>query len=168
MRTFILLLQISLLLLAGNSEIYAQRNSYEGTWHYQDGNELFIVSLWEDGNDLLGHYKRVVIDGNGNILNTIYNSNKLVNGSNDIKWSPVINATIHNSSATGMFLDNTINSANYTCLSGEIKLNISQIIPYTIHWQAIKGRGLDSSNEPNLSIPTDIVLTKVSNTVNLD
>ncbi|KAF2519711.1 hypothetical protein E0W68_00295 [Flavobacterium salilacus subsp. salilacus] len=141
---------------------------YQGTWHYQNGNELFIVTLWKEGDSLLGHYKMVTINSSGVIISTLYNSRKLYNANSQIKWPPVINTSIVDFSASGVFLDNTINYENVSSLAGDIRLDMQQTSPLTIHWKIKKGKGIRLINEPELNIPIDIILTKVSNEIDLE
>src|SRR5688500_14500411 len=64
------------ILLSINS--FAQQpNPFLGTWHYQNGNNVFVVSLWEDNEgNILGHYKMITVNSYGLPSGIIYNSRK--------------------------------------------------------------------------------------------
>jgi hypothetical protein len=77
----LLLLLVCCLLLACKSQQHITKDlnvssqSYPGTWHYQNEDRLFIVKIWQDGEEFLGHYKMVEVN-NGVLGNTIYNSRR--------------------------------------------------------------------------------------------
>ena len=42
----------------------SQNNPFIGTWTFQNGNELFILTLWADSQEIFGHYRMMAIDNN--------------------------------------------------------------------------------------------------------
>ncbi|QYJ67365.1 hypothetical protein [Flavobacterium litorale] len=171
--------KISLLLtltLCGTNEIKAQftiESPYEGTWHYQDGNELFIVSLWKEQNGTFnGHYKKTEYS-NGTIGATIFNSNKTYN--NGFKFDTIIfgNFNLITGTLSGSIHDNTIENNPEDYKSGRFRMKITSNCtncPTTATWKVEERPGLriDGIFIPGFSIPTDVVLTKVSDEIDLD
>ncbi|KAF2519710.1 hypothetical protein E0W68_00290 [Flavobacterium salilacus subsp. salilacus] len=137
---------------------------FEGTWEHIDGNKKFVVSLWKEENDLLGHYK--MINTNNNTI--LYSSYKLLT-TGQLKWTFAINTTIYNLEASGIIIDNSVSFEPTGFIEGYIRMDIqSGTTPLTIHWRVYEPEGLKIENQPDFNIPTDIVLTKVSNEINLE
>ncbi|QYJ67368.1 DUF6705 family protein [Flavobacterium litorale] len=144
---------------------------YEGTWHYQDGNELFIVSLWkEDSGDFRGHYKKVEYN-NGTIGATILNSRKVYN--DGFVFPPVIYGDFNSATGvSGVICDNTLDNNLYDCKDGRLQIQINSNCtncPVTAIWKIEEVPGLRIEGFiSGFSIPTDVVLTKVSDEIDLD
>lgn len=166
--TKIILSGIIILLLQNTQYVNAQQlNPLKGTWEYQNGNEKFIVSIWEDNEGITkGHYKLVSISNTGE--NIIYNSKKQF-GSSNIDWPYTI--YLGTDIFSGIISDNTVNNVR-GFIDGQITLTMLQqqcsTCVLTMQWEVKKSQGLREPNEPDFNIPTNITLTKVSNTVNLD
>ncbi|QYJ67364.1 hypothetical protein [Flavobacterium litorale] len=171
--------KISLLLtltLCGTNEIKAQftiASPYEGTWHYQDGNELFIVSLWQEQNGKFkGYYKKTEYN-NGTIGNTIFNSRELYGVT---MFPPTVSADLYSGSGIyGFIYDNTIQNNPRDFKRGNLHMEINSDsnctnCPVTATWKIEEESGLriDGIFIPGFSIPTDVVLTKVSDEIDLD
>ena len=167
MKTFIIIIAF-LVLQSGRAVSNVQRgpDAYEGTWHYQNGNQVFVVSLWQDNEGYKGHYKLINVNSNGNQISEVYNSVKPYAGTGPI-WPHVINIGIPQQGITsGVITDNTFSELGYF-LRGGVKLTLlTSNNPLTAQWIVFKPEGLRPANEPEFNIPTDIVLTKVSNTIN--
>lgn len=141
-------------------------NPYKGLWHYQNGNLDFQVVLWQDGAEMFGHFKMVEVNEMGDQINLVYTSRKTF--FDGTPMSPEIYGGINELGLTGIIHDNTIANLNRDSKNGEI---IIKLVP------SCSGCGLQASwkidthievtleNEPPFNIPTDIVLTKISNIV---
>lgn len=146
---------------------------YAGTWQSQNGNTLFVVSLWSEGNRILGHYKLVEYN-NGIIGNAIYKSNKIY--PSGFTFPYVISGLLPNSDQlSGSIDDNTISSTNQNYISGDVLMKLTQptIIGCTnctiqATWKVTRSKGLQYGEPIPFNIPTNIILTKVSNAINLD
>lgn len=137
-------------------------DAYEGTWHYQNSNQVFVVSLWQDNEGYKGHYKMINVDSNGNQVSILYNSNKSYWGSN-LNWPFTVNtSSSFEGQIGGNVVDNTVNDFAMRT----IVMTLQNYNPLRIHWKITKPEDLRPADEPEFNIPTDIVLTKVSNTVN--
>lgn len=144
---------------------------YEGTWHYANGNELFIVSLWkENDGSFEGYYKKMEYN-NGTIGNTIFNSRKVYNN------GAVFPSTIYGSfyagnGISGSICDNTMENNPEDCKSGRFEMLIIEDncgnCPLTATWKVEEVSGLRVDFIPGFSIPTDVILTKVSNDIDVD
>ena len=139
---------------------------FTGTWHHQNGNEIFVVSLWPEGNDLIGHVKMIIVDNQGVPIETIYNSKRLYGQGSNLEWPPAIHPTVYQNTANGIIADNTSPLSPYSCLTGNVKMVISQTTPLTIQWSINRIGGIKPADEADFNFPTDITLIKVSNTVN--
>lgn len=140
-------------------------DAFEGTWQYKSGNQVFILSLWKNSQNYKGHYKLITVDGNGNPVSILYNSNKPY-GTSGENWFPVIQTSLANNGIIGgSIIDNSINT-HEKFLQGIIKITLINSNPLTVNLKISKSKGLRPADEPEFNIPTDIVLTKVSNTVN--
>ncbi len=147
---------------------------FTGTWEYQENNEVFRVILWEYNeapNVIAGHFEKFVVDDNGIIQNYIYASEKgKIQGDNK-GWVPsAINVDVTSNYLFGPFVDNTINPNLYDRIKrGQVKIEIisnNQLTnTVTARWtvQESEGQHLTfSSVSPDFNVPTDIILTKVS------
>ncbi|QYJ67363.1 DUF6705 family protein [Flavobacterium litorale] len=170
--------KISLLLtltLCGTNEIKAQftiASPYEGTWHYQDGNELFVVSLWkEDDGKFRGYYKKVEYN-NGTIGATILNSRKVYD--DGFVFPPTIYGRFHlGSGISGLLHDNTIENNPEDFKDGILRMKINSDsnctnCPVKATWKIEEESGIRVNFIEGFSIPTDVILTKVSDEINLD
>jgi len=143
--------------------------SYPGTWHYQNGNRLFIVKIWQDGEHFLGHYKMVQVN-NGVPGTIIYNSRR-VYANGEIFPFGIATRYINNFGLSGFIYDNTIANNDEDYKSGNLEIRINQFLPgcqnctVTATWKVFKGTGMIVGTNYPFSVPTDITLTKVSDTV---
>ena len=164
------ILYIVLLLFTSSSTIIAQTDAYTGTWHYEDGNELFIVSLWQDNDGIFrGYYKKV--EYNDGTQGAVILNSRIVNNQGAV-FPPVIYGSIDSENLiSAVLIDNTlvenVNDYKEGILRIEINSNCNNC-PYTAIWKVTEESGLRVGYVPGFSIPTDVILTKVSNTVNLD
>ncbi|NDI97517.1 hypothetical protein GWA97_00315 [Flavobacterium sp. LaA7.5] len=143
---------------------------YEGTWHYQDGNELFVVSLWkENDGSFRGYYKKTAYT-NGTIGATIFNSRKVY--SDGFVFPPVIYARFHSGSGvSGIVHDNTIENNPEDFKDGVLRMKIISDCtncPVTATWKIDEESGLRVDFIEGFSIPTDVILTKVSDEIDLE
>ncbi|WP_147298378.1 MULTISPECIES: DUF6705 family protein [Winogradskyella] len=139
-----------------------------GTWEYQNGNEIFRVSIYEDNLYLKGDYwfievnngvETIICESNYNIPNTnIYNGYVIFGGSLDgIKMGAQID-------------DNTIDCENgldaRKGVDGTFGLTIQSGClgcPITAEWKVSIIRGMRTVGEPReFSIPTDVIMTKMN------
>ncbi|NDI97515.1 hypothetical protein GWA97_00305 [Flavobacterium sp. LaA7.5] len=143
---------------------------YEGTWHYQDGNELFIVSLWKDDEGVFrGYYKKTAYT-NGTIGTIIFNSRKInVNG---VVFPPTISGDLFESGIYGFISDNTMDNNPDDFKSGHLHIQIINSnctnCPLTATWKIEEESGLRVDFIEGFSIPTDVILTKVSDEIDLE
>ncbi|MGX1022969.1 DUF6705 family protein [Psychroflexus sp. MBR-150] len=169
-----ILLNISLLLTVGMHSQTTPMDLFTGTWEYQENNEVFRVILWEynEAPDVIvGHFEKFVVDDNGIIQNYIYASEKGKIPGDSKGWIPfAIYAGVSTDFIKGIFKDNTINPNLYDRIkTGEVKIEIlsnNQLTnTVTARW-TVKVRVGDhltfSSVSPDFNVPTDIILTKVS------
>ena len=147
--------------------VTGQNDVYKGTWQHQNGNRLFIVSLWSDGEYTKGHYKMVETN-NGVPGDLIFTSRKYYG--NGFYFPPVITGLYDSQyGLSGSFSDNTISGYTKDFKSGVFVMKIiPQSNPATATWKVEEAKGLKTGVQPSFSIPTDIILTKVSNEVDLD
>ena len=163
------ILYIVLLLFVSSSTIIAQADAYTGTWHYVDGNELFIVSLWQDNDGSFSGYYKKVEYSNGIQGNVIFNSRIIYN--NGIIYPPTIYGKLSGNGISGIISDNTIEGYVDDSKFGILYLEINNTCnncPYTAIWKVSERPGLRVGFVPGFSVPTDVILTKVSNTVDLN
>jgi len=172
MKTTIYTVLIALFFSCKAQQIVAQNNSnhipFIGTWEHQDGNDIFRVTIWEDGDDLKGDYwfieinngvETIVCESNYNIPNTdVYNGYVFFGGStNGTKMG-------------GKIDDNTINCQDGIEARKRIFGNVSLTIqsgclgcPITAEWKVKRLSGIRIQGNPTeFSIPTDIIMTKVN------
>ncbi len=161
----IITLALSFTPLSANAQ-----NIFLGTWEHQEGNQVFRVTLWEDNNNILGHYKMINVENGMETI--IYSSNKNEHiGNNEAKLPFVIYGSANNQLLIALFYDNTVNANQYHfqkkgSLTIEILTNPGGLNPtITAHWKVERKSyqsGLADNEAPEFSVPTDIVLTKVS------
>ena len=203
MKTIITLLFVLSISIYSNAQQLTQ--TYPGTWHYQNGNQLFIVKIWQDGQKMKGHYKMITVDGNGNQTGVVYNSRRDYGYGNRL---PYILLGSVNNELSGVFGDNTIASTGMkmevspnpnATWSDDFKQNLGvdarflkitgydrdykpgefemKIIPFlpgctscvvAATWKVSDTPGMKVGQDPPFSVPTNITLTKVSETITLD
>lgn len=160
----ILFIFLSIILFSFNN--IQDTNPFIGTWHYQNGNEVFEVIIWEDGEDLLGHYRLFTIDSSGNQVNEIFNSNKEL-GTSGVNWPYVLLASNNNHSLMGGPLtDNTVsNPPNGQFIDGAFSMEVQQdckTCPINVIWKVKRPQGVSVGDISDFSIPTDCILVKVN------
>ncbi len=143
---------------------------YEGTWHYQDGNELFIVSLWKgDDGKFDGYYKKTAYT-NGVIGTVIFNSRKVY--SNGMIFPPVISGSFDiQYGVSGTIYDNTIENNPEDFKTGRFRMQINNNCSnctLTATWKVEEVSGMRYNFVEGFSIPTDVILTKVSDEIDLE
>ncbi|QEK52453.1 hypothetical protein FYC62_12915 [Pedobacter aquae] len=69
-KVIILILSLIYSITAYSQDILA------GIWKYQNNSEVFIVNIWKETDGYKGHYKKIIVDANGNQVSVVYNSNK--------------------------------------------------------------------------------------------
>lgn len=160
-------------LLFCDSYTYAQ-SIFEGTWQYQNGNEVFIVKIWEEDNVMLGYYKKITTDASGNQTSLIFTSRKDY-GNGDYYLDHSIYGDVSETELNALFDDNTMANSEYNIKRGYLNMKILQqglpgctTCTTTATWKITEKRGLRVNYVEGFSVPTDIVLTKVSNEVVFD
>ena len=161
----------NILLLLTCLRLNAQ-TSPAGTWHSINGNQVFIIKLWHDeGNSYLGHYEMREFN-NGVIGNLIFTSRK--QNSYGFYFPPTIYGSYYNFKMGGTLCDNTIIGDDDDCKRGAFLMSFTGVLSgcttcnETASWKVTQPEGLRVGIELPYSIPTDAVLTKVSNTVTFD
>jgi hypothetical protein len=143
-------------------------NPFIGTWEYQNNNNLFRVTIYEDAGYLKGDYW--LIEVNNGVETVICESNYYVP-----QWNQNLGHVIFGGSNDGNLMhaqidDNTINcEAGITerkrlkgTLGFTIQLQNCSNCPVTAEWKISRWQGLRSDSEPeNYSIPTDVIMTKM-------
>ena len=143
---------------------------FVGHWEWINGNETFKVEIYIEGGYLKGHYC-LVETNNGFIINTIYESNKLLNANLNFYFGSAIfggsqdGVLFHASIEDNVLLGTGPNDYKRT-KQGSLAFTITNDgnngQPITATWRVKILQGLKSTEEPSsFSIPTDIVLTKV-------
>ena len=171
MKTYIHTILILTLLIFNSQHVLAQEENYTpfiGTWEWQNGNEVFRVTLFENSYlGLVGHYE-MVQQNNG--LETIVFTSKKVVSSNEV-WPPfVISGRVGINAFAGTIRDNTVDASLYNSekigqVVIEILNNSGGLNPtITARWKVErkKYQGLIINEAPEFSVPTDIILTKVN------
>jgi|GEM_PF-2417523 len=143
-----------------------------GTWKYQSGNEVFIVTLFPVTDGYRGHYKKITVDASGNQIAVIYNSDKPI-GNTTTNWPYVIYSgnispnyeirasiddnTVTNTPNAGGFVEGVldIKILNPTCFTPP-----TNACPLQAQWTVKKDAGLQNAADPPFSVPTNIILTK--------
>jgi hypothetical protein len=172
----IFMLTFALLLLSFNSskkkailteqniEI-CQNNPFIGNWTFQNGNELFVLTLWSESNKIFGHYRMMALDNNGSYQFMVYNSNKEI-GTSGQNWPYVVYSKFNEGSyISGNITDNSINNPNYKFIEGKFMMTLLDTCfgcNLTAGFKVEKEQGIRSEGEPDFNIPTDIVLTKLN------
>ncbi|MUV03200.1 hypothetical protein GN157_05705 [Flavobacterium rakeshii] len=146
-------------------------NPYTGTWEHQNGNQKFILSIWVDSNNImLGHYKMITVDNKGQQTGIIYNSKKEVHNSG-IDWPHAVYfgdmSNGYPQTLGGPITDNTVNNQR-GFIKGLFVFTPNYPLGSTAQWEVKKAQGVREPNEPDFNIPNNILLTKVSNSINLD
>lgn len=153
-------------------EDYQQQDIFAGTWTYQNGNEVFIVALWRIADGYKGHYKKIIVDANGNQVSVVYDSNKEIGdtgqnwpfaiGTGDITQDYRIGGTVYDNTVT-----NTPNAGGF--IDGKLTMQVLNPTCFTTptigcslqaQWTVKKMSGLKHPDEPDFNIPTNIILTK--------
>ena len=169
MKTIITLLFVLSISIYSNAQQLTQ--TYPGTWHYQNGNQLFIVKIWQDGQKMKVHYKMITVDGNGNQTGVVYNSRRDYGYGNRL---PHILLGSVNNELSGVFGDNTITGYDRDYKPGEFEMKIIPFLPgctscvVAATWKVSDTPGMKVGQDPPFSVPTNITLTKVSETITLD
>ena len=163
---------LALLTVSSTYKATAQQlqSVYEGTWHYEDGNELFIVSLWQENDGTFsGYYKKV--EYNNGTQGTVILNSRIVNNQGAV-FPPVIFGRIDPENyMSGILIDNTLVEDVNDFKKGILRIELIDSCtncPYTATWKVSERSGLRVGFVPGFSVPTDVILTKVSNTVDLD
>lgn len=112
----------------------------------------------------------ITVDSNGQQTGIVYNSKKEVDNSG-IDWPyTVYFGDISNSytqSFGGPIIDNTINNQR-GFIEEQFIFTPNSPLGSTTQWEVKKIQGVREPNEPDFNIPNNIMLTKVSNSINLD
>jgi hypothetical protein len=163
------------LMLAGFS-VQAQFNPYVGTWQYKNGNEVFIVKLWEENNVVLGYYKKITVDNNGNQTSLVFTS-RIDYGNGDYFLPYTIYGTVSTDGINAGFRDNTMTNIDSDYKDGKLHMKITNFGNYgppgcndctTATWKVTDTGGMYVNFVEGFSVPTDIVLTKLSDQVVFD
>ena len=174
MKNSILLFSIVLLTAFNTSDEkketgVLQQDMLSGTWKYQNGNEVFIVNIWKEGNGVRGHFRKVIVDSTGNEVSVVYKSNRKLGPGSNYDWPPAIytaNAGVYkiNAIITDNTIPDTLNTTGY--IDGYLKMVVLNPSCYTsgctlqAQWTVKKRPGLRIAGEPDFNIPTNIILTK--------
>lgn len=153
-------------------EHYQQQDIFAGTWRYQNGNEVFIVTLWRIADGYKGHYKKIIVDANGNQVSVVYNSNKEI-GDTGQNWPFVLSSgdTGQSNGIGGTIVDNTVTNTSNAggFIDGKFTMQVLNpncfLVPTVncslqAQWTVKKGQGLYNPDDPDFNIPTNIILTK--------
>jgi hypothetical protein len=147
---------------------------FEGTWEYQQGNDIFRVILWEDSRDdgsdvIKGHYEKVSVDANGNET-FIFSSDKDKFLGANTSWLPfIIYSSGNNQKISGSFTDNTVDQNLFDQQKrGKFRMTIlsnsgGNNSPITAKWEIEEVNGAKIKESPNFSVPTNVILTKSNN-----
>ncbi|QEK52452.1 hypothetical protein FYC62_12910 [Pedobacter aquae] len=163
---------IVLLILMYSTIAFSQQDILSGIWKYQNNNEVFIVNIWKVADGYKGHYKKIIVDANGNQVSVVYNSNKGIGdtghnwpfaiGTGDMTIDCKIGGTIYdntvvNTPNAGGFIDGkvTIQVLNSGCYNPT-----GNTCTLQAQWKVKKMPGLKHPDEPDFNIPTNIILTK--------
>ncbi|MUV03201.1 hypothetical protein GN157_05710 [Flavobacterium rakeshii] len=169
-KAFLTLFTITIALFT-TTNVFAQANPYAGTWEHQNGNQKFILSIWVDSNNImLGHYKMITVDRNGQQTETVYNSKKEV-GNSGIDWPYTVYfgdmSNGYSQSFGGPIIDNTVNNQR-GFIEEQFIFTPNSPLGSTAQWEVKKMQGVREPNEPDFNIPNNILLTKVSNSIDLN
>jgi hypothetical protein len=165
-----IVLSIFILLLTSTSvNAQQQLNPYKGLWVSQNGNTLFMVILYQEGEVMKGHYKMVELSEFGEQTNVIYTSKKDFGLGMKLPFS--ILGRLSSYGLTGMVDDTTIPNYHSDTKEGHLAI---KIIPACVGcgvqatWKIDTHIEVTLEGEPPFNIPTDIVLTRISNIVPSD
>ncbi|WP_296317866.1 DUF6705 family protein [Winogradskyella sp. UBA3174] len=171
MKNSIYTLLILLLLSCKSQQIIAQNPNHTpfiGTWEYQENNQIFRITIYEDGNDLKGDYW--LIDINNGVETILYESDYYEPGT-DFHWRHAIFGGSNDGNLMYAQIDD--NSINYENGPTERKFKKGSLgftllpqtcstCPIMAEWKVEPLIGLRSDTEPdNYNIPIDIVMIKV-------
>jgi len=165
---------LAIFLVFSSLVLHAQQvtNIFPGTWQYDNGNQRFIVKIWHQNSMYYGHYKMVQLN-NGIPGNTIFDSRQVY--PNGAQFSSTIYTKAYsNIELSGFIDDNTIIGNDEDFKTGDLQITLNQIpgcltcTPFTATWKVTKTHGAIVGLNLPFSVPTDIVLTKVSDTVTWD
>jgi hypothetical protein len=170
-------------MLINNSFVTAQvqavpstENPFLGIWEWQNGNQIFRVTLFEQNKTTKGHFQMLEINQNSNGVNTatvLYTSDKPYNSAMTEHWHPVINAGLEwnrDDVLSGRILDNSMNYeapefASYDFWHAWLEMKIIQSncsnCQLTARWK-VRYKDLTPSNAMPLNIPTDIIMIKIN------
>ena len=169
-KNILLILLVSLSAALNAQEI---TNTFPGTWHYDNGNQRFIVKIWQEGNYLRGHYKMVSM-ANNSFVSVIYDSKKAHQNEDGLFFPPTIFGELDMEiNLYGGVCDNTIIGNPHDCKRGQLRMKMEYFsgcttCPVTATWEVTEYQGMRVGELIPFNIPTNITLTKVSDTVNLD
>ncbi|WP_179317951.1 DUF6705 family protein [Winogradskyella undariae] len=141
-------------------------NPFVGTWQHQNGNEVFKINIWlnTDSNDIEGHFKKVIVDSDGNEISVIYTSEGFYDTEQTVPYYSVFSASYTQNSNTivGPIMDRTIpNDKLEGTFSLTLQNNCINCPPNTAIWKVKKDQGLRPLGEPDFNVPTDLILTKL-------
>ncbi|WP_299130328.1 DUF6705 family protein [uncultured Winogradskyella sp.] len=173
MKNSIYTLLILLLFSCKSQQVSAQYSMqnltpFIGTWEYQEGNQIFRVTIYEDNLHLKGDYWLIeVINGAETIL---YESDYYAPGT-DFHWGYTIFGGSNDGNLMGAKIDdNSIGYENGVASRkrkrGSLSLTIQQQsclnCPVTAEWKVTELQGLKITGESeNYNIPKDIIMTKM-------
>ena len=160
-----------LLTLSLSAALHAQQVSqaFPGTWQADNGNQRFIVKIWQEGTEYLGHYKMVQLN-NGIPGNIISNSRQIYSNGAMLPYS-IYTGLVNNMKLSGFIHDNTIINKDEDFKTGDLLITLNQMpgcftcAPFTATWKVSQREGIIVGANPPFSVPINIVLTKVSDTV---
>jgi len=172
MKKFKNILFLLLVLLSAALNAQEITNTFPGTWHYDNINQRFIVKIWQEGDHLEGHYKMVQLN-NGTVTAVLYDSRRVpING---MYFPPTIYGKPYPSlnMMTGSICDNTIIGNPHDCKRGQLHMKMEHFsgcatCPVTVTWEVTEYQGMRVGKPIPFNIPTNITLTKVSNSVTWD
>lgn len=159
----LLLLFILLLFVSFNINAQSVQNYYKGTWEYQSGNQKFMVKFWEEDGKTLGRYKMITVDANGQQTGVIYTSKDKWGNSNYPPDNEIYAGSTGGLVLSGIIHDTTVNDPLSDFISGDLRMELESFNASTATWKVTRSPGIKIDGEPDFNIPTDIILTKVSN-----
>jgi hypothetical protein len=141
---------------------------FVGTWEYQNGNEIFRINIWEDGEDLKGDYW--FIEVNNDVETVICESNYQIQGTNFYYGDVIFGGSIDGVVMGALLDDNTINCEdgfdNRKRISGSASLTIQSNCfgcAVTALWEVVRLRGIRIAGSPTeFSVPNNVIMTKVN------
>ncbi len=145
--------------------VAAQENPFVGTWEYDNGTQIFRVSLKHIGNnDIDGDYE-LIEKSTGNV---IYQSRQELNYGRVLENS-IYGGTDGNILGAGIY-DRTRYHLGYGVLRGDVVMVLQNTSPYqTATWEVRRGQGIRLSDDNKVfNIPTDLILTKIEDNPVID